>query len=163
MSDGVFISYRRKAGGWQALSVFEHLRRYGYDVFMDVRSLDGGPFDEAVLDEISKRQYFVMILTPGTLDRCVNPDDWVRRELEHALKLNRVIIPLMTSDFSFESSRVFLVGQLAELPKQNGLSISVPYFEESMEKLRTHFLSHAGGTLGDVAGRLYLYQNFGSL
>src|SRR5579871_2792729 len=99
VSTSVFISYRRDASAFMARAVFQDLRSHGIDVFMDVESIDSGRFDQIILNQIAARPYFLLILTPGTLDRCVEPDDWVRREIEEAMRLNRVIIPLTTPNF----------------------------------------------------------------
>ncbi len=39
------------------------------------------------------------ILTYGTLDRCADPDDWVRREIQRAIETGRQILPIATPGF----------------------------------------------------------------
>jgi tetratricopeptide (TPR) repeat protein len=108
---------------------------------MDIENIDGGQFDTIILNQIAARPYFLVVLTPGTLDRCVNEDDWLKREMEHALSLNRIIIPLTTPEFKFEDVQEFLTGKLAtELPRFNAVSVPHDYFEAAMERLRTRFL-----------------------
>jgi hypothetical protein len=68
----VFISYRRDGGAELARLVSEILPRRGYRVFMDVESLRSGPFNTALLSEIESASEVVVILTPGSLDRCRN-------------------------------------------------------------------------------------------
>ncbi len=81
----VFISYRRNVASFIARAIFLELRANGYDVFMDVESIDSGAFDTIILRQIEARAHFVLILTPGTLERCAEPGDWLRREIEHAM------------------------------------------------------------------------------
>jgi hypothetical protein len=65
------------------------LRANGYDVFMDVESIDSGTFDTMILNQIAARAHFVLILTPGSIERCVENGDWLRREIETAMDLGR--------------------------------------------------------------------------
>jgi hypothetical protein len=73
----VFISYRRNGGFYLAKSIYDDLQEHGYDVFMDVRSLGAGEFEGITLDQIRARDYFVVVLTKGSLDRITNADDWL--------------------------------------------------------------------------------------
>src|SRR5574341_300850 len=70
----VFISYRRNVSAFIARAIFLDLRAHGYDVFMDVESIDSGTFDSIILNQIAARAHFLVILTPGTLNRCAQPD-----------------------------------------------------------------------------------------
>ncbi len=140
MNNSVFISYRRDVSGFMARAVFQDLRAHGYDVFMDIENIDSGQFDKIILNQIAARPYFVLILTPGTVERCADPGDWVRREIEHAMDLERVIVPLMTPNFSFSAAQEFLTGKLADLHRFNGVEVPHNYFEEAMERLRKRFL-----------------------
>jgi tetratricopeptide (TPR) repeat protein len=136
----VFISYRR-TNAMTARAVYQDLAAHGYDVFLDLQSIDAGAFTQSTLNQIGSRAHFVVILTPSALERCSNPQDWLRREIEHALKTKRNIVPLMFEGFDFETVQQYLVGNLALLPKYNAVEIPVAYFEEAMERLRTRFLS----------------------
>ena len=140
IGNSVFISYRRDTSAFIARAVFQDLRAHSIDVFMDVESIDAGEFEKIILNQIAARPYFLVILAPGTLDRCSEPGDWLRREIEHAMDLNRVIIPVMTSNFNFDASRPFLTGKLAALPRYQALSIPHDYFEAAMDRLRTRYL-----------------------
>src|SRR5258706_7557948 len=99
IGNSVFISYRRDTSAFIARAVFQDLRAHSIDVFMDVESIDSGQFDSVILNQIASRPYFLLILTPGTLERCNEPNDWLRREIEHAMSLQRMIVPLTTPKF----------------------------------------------------------------
>src|ERR1041385_5632509 len=119
-SNSVFISYRREASAFVAQAVFQDLQANGIDAFYDIESINSGQFDTIILNQIAARPYFLPILTPGTLDRCVEPDDWVLREIEHALALKREIVPLYTPDFKMTDLEKFLPDSLgAELKRYN--------------------------------------------
>lgn len=136
----VFINYRRKTSAFIARAIFEHLRHHGYDVFMDVESIDSGTFDTIILNQIKARAHFLVILSPGALERCDNPNDWVRREIEFAIEQQRNVVPLMTGGFRFADYEALLTGTLSELPRFNGLNVPHAYFDAAMERLRTRFL-----------------------
>ena len=136
----VFISYRRNVSAFIARAVFQDLRANGYDVFMDVENIDSGQFDTIILRQIEARAHFVVILAPGTIERCVEPDDWLRREIEHAIDTQRNIVPLLVNDFTFGGTEQYLTGKLVELPRFNGLEVPHNYFDAAMERLRTRFL-----------------------
>ena len=139
-TDSVFISYRRKTSKHPALLVFKDLDSHGYDAFIDYESIDSGIFATEILNQIASRRHFVIILSPECLDRTINPDDWLRREIEYAIDMQRNIVPLLFDDFKFESAKQYLVGKLSVLGDYNGLTVPDGYFDEAMDKLRTRFL-----------------------
>lgn len=136
----VFISYRRIAP-FHARAVYQHLSSNGYDVFMDVERMDSGAFDEILLRQIAARAHFVLLLTPGALDRCANPDDWLRREIEHAIDMKRNIVPVTFDGFDWDAAKPFMTGKLTSLGRYNGLNVPTDFFDEAMARLRTRFLN----------------------
>ena len=138
----VFISYRRKDISW-ALAVYQYLTSQKYDVFFDYTSLSGGDFEQVIVSNIRARAHFVLILTPTALDRCNQPGDWLRREIETAIGEKRNIIPLFFDGFSFGSPAVAerLTGKLANINRYNGLDVPSGYFMEAMERLRSRYLN----------------------
>lgn len=147
LSNSVFISYRRNVSGTLALAVYQDLHYNQIDAFYDITSLDAGQFDIIILNQIAARPYFVPILTPGTLQRCIEPGDWMLREIGEALRLNRMIVPLFTSEFDFGDMDTYLPREIAQrLRSYQG--IRVPYANDTMDffistmlRLRTHFLN----------------------
>ncbi len=131
----VFISYRRDGGADLARLVQANLERRGYDVFMDVESLRSGPFNTALFAEIESATDVVVILTPGSLDRCRNEGDWVRLEIAHAIRHKRNIIPVMARGFEWPSTSAPLPDDMAALPTYNGVSPSHEYFSASIDRL----------------------------
>jgi len=136
----VFISYRRALNHYVARAIFMDLRTHGYDVFMDVESLDSGTFDTIILHQIEARAHFLVVLTPGSLTRVNERGDWLRREIIHAIDLQRNIVPLLAMGFRFENDGAKLPGQLGQLKRYNGLEVPDSYFDEAMTKLRERFL-----------------------
>jgi tetratricopeptide (TPR) repeat protein len=111
-SNDTFISYRRDVGGILAMALWQNLSQLGIDVFYDIESIRAGEFGSIIFRQIEARPYFVLLLTPKTLDRCSEPDDWLRKEIEHAVATERVIIPAHTPNFDFGDCEEFLVGGL---------------------------------------------------
>lgn len=138
----VFISYRR-TDVYTALAVYERLKNQGYDVFFDYRSISSGDFEQIITSNIQARAHFLIILTPTALDRCNEPGDWLRREIETAIDEKRNIIPLFFKGFRFGSSAVSnqLTGKLKNLSRYNGLNMHEDYFEEGMQRLCDQFLN----------------------
>jgi formylglycine-generating enzyme required for sulfatase activity len=140
----VFISYRRTDVSW-ALLVYHYLTEKGYDVFFDYTSIPSGDFEQIIISNIKARAHFLVILTPTALDRCKEPGDWLRREIETAIREKRNIIPMFFDDFNFNASSVAksLTGQLATLEKYNGLEVPASYFDAAMQRLCDQYLNVA--------------------
>jgi tetratricopeptide (TPR) repeat protein len=138
----VFLSYRRTNIPW-ALAIFQNLTQSGYDVFFDYNGIAGGDFERVILGNIVARAHFLVLLTPSALERCGDPADWLRREIETALANQRNIVPMMLEGFDFGTPTIAsqLTGALADLRRYNGLSIPADYFLEAMGRLRDRYLS----------------------
>ncbi len=138
----VFISYRRTNLPW-ALAIFQNLTAHGYDVFFDYESINSGDFEQVILGNIRARAHFLVVLTPSALERCSDPNDWLRREIETALDEKRNIVPLFLEGFNFSSPSISnqLTGKLERVKSYNGLNIPADYFSEAMERLQSRFLS----------------------
>lgn len=136
----VFISYRRATGGFVARSIYQDLRQNGYDVFFDVESIDSGEFGRIISDQIAARAHFVLVLAPGSLNRCVDPNDWLRQEIEQAIKLQRNIVPVIINGFSFDDQDLSSCGEVGKVKNYNGIPLYNEYFEAAMGKLRERFL-----------------------
>src|SRR6266498_4619522 len=138
----VFISYRR-VDVYAALAVYQDLSSKGYDVFFDYTSIPSGDFEQIIVSNIKARAHFVLILTPTTLDRCDEPGDWLRREIETAIDAQRNIVPLFFKGFKFGAPSVSakLTGKLSDLNRYNGLNVHEDYFHAAMDRLSGQFLS----------------------
>ena len=90
----IFISYRRESGEDKARILNQFLSAAGYRVFFDHEAGMTGEFETEILAAVEIAPVFLMLLTPHCFDRCVNDGDWVSREVELAVKLNKHIIPI---------------------------------------------------------------------
>ncbi len=93
----VFISYRRDGGVDYARMIYLELKGRGYNTFFDYNSLRDGKFNEGIFKAIDECRYFILVLSNGSLDRCMDEGDWVRHEIEYALSKNKAIIPVCPS------------------------------------------------------------------
>lgn len=92
----IFISYRRDGGNDKAQILKLYLENNGFRdrVFMDVHKLTYGAFGNHIKEAIESAPVFLVLLTPNALDRCVDEDDWVRKEIEYAVEKRKCIIPI---------------------------------------------------------------------
>lgn len=134
MKTDIFISYRRNGGEDLALLIYRTLRSEGYSVFLDVEGLGSGKFNEKLYEKIRECKDFLLILPPNALDRCVNEEDWVRLEIECALRENKWIIPVWMPNFDGWPAN--LPASLHPIRNLNALYYHRGYFSEMMEKLK---------------------------
>ena len=96
-----FISYRRAGGSAIAPRIYDYLRLKSYSPFYDINGMEAGRFDEQILFNIRNAQNFLLILSKGALDRCVNEDDWVRQEIATAIEFNLNIVVFIEEGFVY--------------------------------------------------------------
>src|SRR5690349_18047725 len=99
LSNKVFISYRRAVSTNLAYTLYQGLKLRGIDPFLDEQSIPSGKWLETLLRQIAARPYFLLILAPTTLDRCVNDSDPLLLEIQEAVVQKRVIVPLIVPGF----------------------------------------------------------------
>lgn len=97
----IFISYRRDGGAQYARTLQLMLEKRGYKVFLDYDELVDGEFSPKIVSAIQNSTVYILILSKGSLTRCVNEGDWVRREIETAIQENKKIVPV-NPDGSFD-------------------------------------------------------------
>lgn len=133
----VFISYRREGGINIARTVLAELEKRGYDVFLDLEGLGAGKFNEALLHEIETSSNFVLILSPGSLDRCANQGDWVRTEIRHAMNKGINIVPIIIEPFDYPKN---LPSEIKGIRNINAVKWSNEYFSACISKLESFFV-----------------------
>lgn len=137
----IFISYRRAGGFEVADSVYQRLVAKHYSAFLDMEQLNAGTFNTKLLDVIDGCKDFILILPPHALDRCSDKEDWVRREVERAIKGGKNIIPIMLRGFEWPAKES-LPESLRELPNYNGITAADHnVYVENIERLKHNFLT----------------------
>jgi hypothetical protein len=129
-----FLSYRRESGADTARVIRTSLASRGWDAFLDVEDLGSSYFDDRILLEIQRAEAFIVVLAPGALDRCADSGDWLRREISHAIKRGKKIVPVTKNGFTF-GRELTLPPDLADLPRFNCIEYSHQYFQATMDRL----------------------------
>lgn len=97
----IFISYRRDGGAQYARIIQLMLIQRGYKVFLDYDELTDGVFSDKIQKAIREAPVFMLVLSKGSMQRCANEGDWVRREITLAVEQHKHIIPI-NPDNSFD-------------------------------------------------------------
>ena len=102
----IFVSYRRSGAKHAAYRLRDKLRHeFGDDqVFLDLDNIPAGArFADVIRDTIARARVVVVVIGPDWLDmrdadgrrRLDDPEDWVRQEVETALRANVEVIPVL--------------------------------------------------------------------
>lgn len=91
----IFISYRRDGGADSARILQLKLKENGYKVFLEYDELKYGIFNKKIINALNHSKIFLFVLSEHSLDKCVNEEDSVRKEIMYAIDKNMVIIPVV--------------------------------------------------------------------
>lgn len=101
----IFISYRRDDSQYVTDNIYEHMvKHFGADsVFLDVGSIPfGADFREYLHNQIDAHQVVLVIIGPSWQqimeDRSTQANDFVRIEIENALKQGKLVIPVLVKE-----------------------------------------------------------------
>ena len=142
----VFISYRREDTAFVSGLIHERLAaRFGADaIFTDVDSIPlGVNFKKYIDEQVGKSDIFLVVIGEkwlGAVDddgraRLEKPEDFVRIEIESALKREIPVIPLLVGDIQMPSTDE-LPESLIELAVRNGTQIRPkPSFDADVDRL----------------------------
>ena len=145
-SPKIFISYRRADSADVTGRIYDRLiENFGKSaIFKDVDSIPPGvDFREHLEKAVGKCKIFLVVIGDSWLEvmdskrrnRLHDPDDFVRIEIESALKRNILIIPLLIRGALMPSEKK-LPPSLQKLVYRNGMSIrSDPDFHGDMDRL----------------------------
>ena len=142
MKSHIFISYRRDGGEALAQLLNDRLKMLGYEVFYDIEVLKNVHFNTELYRQIEACEDFLLILPPQALDRCIYDDDWVRREIRHALKHGKNIIPIMMRGFVFPKN---LPDDIAEVSTIHGIEFeTMKYLDARIEDITSRLHAAPG-------------------
>jgi hypothetical protein len=137
---GIFITYRRADTSGQAGRVYDWLgEHYGNDaVFKDIDSIDPGrPWRAAIEAAVGSADIVIAMIGPQWLSELKARDgspDYVRYELETALKTDRRVIPLLVNGTPMPDPDD-LPESLALLGEYQAFEVSDARFRTDMEEL----------------------------
>lgn len=146
----IFISYRRTAYDTANLIAVK-LRHTGYKVFFDVDTLTSGKFNEQLLEVIKGCKDFILVLPENALERCDDPEDWVRQEVMCALEHHKNILPVMLDGFSWPH---VLPGGMEDLPNYQAITaVGHEYFDMAIQRMQGYLESKACKPLHQWLGK----------
>ena len=140
-SKTVFISYRRQTGSTFAQLIRQALTLRGYDVFLDVHGTEAGQWAEQIKTEVPRRAHFLLLLTPNALDGCADPEDWVRREFELAVKTGRNVVPVCEGTVDRDAARKACPGVMAKVFDYQIAEIRHEALDRDLDNLVQHFIA----------------------
>ena len=140
----IFFSYRRDGGIEITRSLKMALNKKGYTTFFDNDSIGGGVFSTKILNNIEKSDNYILILSPNALDRCIDENDWVRREIEHAVKCEKNIIPVFMPGFQRPN---YLPDTVKEALKWNGVIYNPMLFDAAVDEIVRYLKDKDGRSL----------------
>lgn len=141
MAYDIFISYRRKgAGAGVAGELQTKYENRGYKVFLDVDNIGSGDFPEQIDNAIKGCNDFLLILSPGMLDRCADEEDWVRHEIVLAEKYGKNIIGVSLPGFVMPEAHQ-LPEPLRGIPEKQVFLWSHEYRNASINKIEDNLIS----------------------
>ncbi|HLA41829.1 MAG TPA: toll/interleukin-1 receptor domain-containing protein, partial [Aggregatilineales bacterium] len=141
----IFISYRREDSSGYSGRLYDHLTMsFGEEsVFMDTDTIKPGQnFVEIIQAEINRcdvllavmgKQWTTVENSDGNL-RLQNPNDYVRLEVGLALKLHKLVIPILLENRNMPLPDE-LPEDLAIISQLNALSVSHERFRSDMTRL----------------------------
>ena len=141
--NAIFISYRRADSRWTARAVAERLAAYFGQrmTFMDVENIEGGQNFVETIDQALMQcgALLALIGEQWLADRqgqCPldNPNDYVRREIETALKQNILIVPVLVDEATMPSEQD-LPPNLVALHRCHAVPLRHADFRRDIEKL----------------------------
>jgi tetratricopeptide (TPR) repeat protein len=135
----VFISYHRSSSGYLALIIQQYLQGKNADVFLDVSSLSAGRFEAIIMNEIRRREHFIVVFSGDSAARLSNAGDWVGREVTLALQEEKNVIPILADGARLEEVPEEFQNR-SLLLEQNALTLSYEFMDEALEKLYSTYL-----------------------
>lgn len=133
----IFISYRRDGGSEKAELIKNILTRNNIPlerIFLDTHSIHQGEFDLRIHSAIRGCTDFLIIVNKNCFKRCSNESDWLRQEIEQALKAGLNIVPVFFDGIkSIKKSDV--PPSIQAICVMNGAHYSAEYSEAFYKKL----------------------------
>jgi CHASE2 domain-containing sensor protein len=158
-----FISYRREQAGFVANCLKAQLaRRFGdASVFMDTQAIDAGEeWPRRVHEAILGCSVMLVLIGPAWLEqtdgdgarRLVDPDDWVRREIEAGLRRPEIAVVPILLDGARVPEPEQLPDSIRPLAHRNGVALTgdrltaeIDELVDSIQAGRIRQLIHADG------------------
>lgn len=150
-----FISYRTKDRDAVFL-IHRAMSDRGYRVFVDKNSIGVGAFPIQLFRSIADASFFILLLSPKSLDSSKNEEewkkDWIRQELARALSLKKPVVPVFKDGFQFETEDLPDLQEINELRKYQAVKYSNDDFDGFINQLMKLLKEHPGPRTGEMVG-----------
>lgn len=161
MKYDIFISYKRKSLA-TANNLYYRLTTRGYLTFFDLEEMRKDNFNTQLLNYIENAKDVFVILEEGSLDACKIgnwEEDWFCREIAHAIKMKKNIIPILLDNYKMPNQE-FFPEALKELSLKNAPEFSFSYFEEYINKLiEKDYLTSEAQVRNQITSIFKFYSN----
>jgi hypothetical protein len=146
MTCSIFISYRREDERWFAMALFDRLQQAfpGEGLFMDVEGgiAPGHDFAGVIEDQVSACDAMLVLIGSKWLTvtddvgrrRLDNPQDFVRIEVEAALRLNKRVIPVLVQKTEMPRAEA-LPEPLQPLSRRHAVGLTQERFRADLQGL----------------------------
>lgn len=117
----LFISYRRKSSDFMYRVAERLTSLLDADVFYDFAGIDNNNFELSLMRNLRECDVMLLIVTEHTFDplRIYDEDDWVRREVAEALRLEK---PIVLALYEGLTPPPDLPDDIRDIRKKHGLS-----------------------------------------
>ena len=143
----IFINYRRHDTEGYVGRLYDHLLKQfkPHDIFMDVQNIEpGADFVQVLEDAISACDIFLAMIGPHWLTlkndegerRLDEWNDFVRIEIETALKQGKIVIPILVGGANMPNPK-YLPETIETFGRRNALTLSHNRFTNDVEDLVT--------------------------
>ncbi len=112
--------------------IADRLRALGYNIFYDVESMRSGKFNSQIYSAIDGCTDVLVVLPPNALERCSDPEDWVRIEIAYAIEKNKNIIPILMRGFKFPDD---LPENISTISDFEGIKVPEGFFDALITRL----------------------------
>ena len=117
----------------------------------DLLRLEAGKFDSNLLQSIQSARNFILVLTSGALDRCMNDNeqkDWIHKEVACALDSDCNIIPVFDNFLMPKSEDLPMA--MRPLTSYNGVNWVHEYQTACMDKIARFIKTQSIGGKSEI-------------
>jgi hypothetical protein len=131
----LFISYRRKDNG-KTHRLAEQLKcMLQGDVYIDYQGIKNTDFEKDIVSNLASCDAMILIVTPETFgSRIHNEDDWIRREIALALKLQKPVTPVCIDGIGLPRKED-LPPDIWDITKKEAKNLHYDFWDEGVDKL----------------------------
>ena len=160
----IFLNYRREDSKDVTVRLHDDLE-YALGpgtVFLDVGSIAaGGPWPQLICDRVNQAAVVIVVIgrdwlkvsDPDSFQRRLDiEDDWVRVEIEEALRAQKVIIPVLVRD-ARPPSAAQLPASIRELANRQAISIPSEDWRRGVRRLIDALSTHGVPSVRDAGDR----------